>query len=132
MKKFAPALVAADAFACVKKFVACLASISLAFVPASRSAQTQPLQPNDSERELFDLLNHERTANHLPEVKRDDALFKAARKHALLMLDLNTLEHQLPDEPGLEELIQHSGNLLSASQNAAEVYVIFLRLIRRT
>ena len=109
MKKFAPALVAADACGCVKKFVACFASISLAFVPASRSAQTQPLEPNDSERELIDLLNHERTANHLPEVKRDDALFKAARKHALLMLDLNTLEHQLPGEPGLEERLTSAG-----------------------
>ena len=92
MKKFATALVAADAFASVKKIVASLASVSLFFVPASRSAQTQP---NDAERELFDLLNHERTANHLPELMRDDALFRAARKHALLMLDLNTFEHQL-------------------------------------
>src|SRR5207245_1709833 len=89
MKKFATALVAADAFASVKKIVASLASVSLFFVPASRSAQTQP---NDAERELFDLLNHERTANHLPELMRDDALFRAARKHALLMLDLNTFE----------------------------------------
>src|SRR5437870_10348942 len=78
MKKFATALVAADAFASVKKIVASLASVSLFFVPASRSAQTQP---NDAERELFDLLNHERTANHLPELMRDDALFRAARKH---------------------------------------------------
>src|SRR6266576_1766546 len=106
MKKFATALVAADAFASVKKIVASLASVSLFFVPASRSAQTQP---NDAERELFDLLNHERTANHLPELMRDDALFRAARKHALLMLDLNTFEHQLPGEPGLEERLTNAG-----------------------
>src|SRR5947207_4651750 len=106
MKKFATALVAADVFASVKKIVASLASVSLFFVPASRSAQTQP---NDAERELFDLLNHERTANHLPELMRDDALFRAARRHALLMLDLNIMEHQLPGEPGLEERLTSAG-----------------------
>lgn len=109
MKKRAPAPVAADAFACVKQFVACSAAVCLFFVPASRSAETQVLERNDSERELFDLLNHERTANRLPELKWDNALFKAARKHALLMLDLNTLEHQLPSEPGLEERFRSAG-----------------------
>ena len=64
---------------------------------------------NESERELFELLNQERVANDLPELKWDDALFKAARKHALLMLDLNILEHQLPGEPGLEERITDAG-----------------------
>ena len=106
MKKFARA---AGALACVRKCVACLAAVSLFLVPASRSTQTEPLEPNDSERELLDLLNHERTANHLPELKWDDALFRAARKHALLMLDLNTLAHQLPAEPGLEERLTHAG-----------------------
>ena len=64
---------------------------------------------NESERELFELLNHERVAHNLPELKWDDALFKAARKHALLMLDLNIFEHQLPGEPGLEERITAAG-----------------------
>ena len=74
---------------------------------ASASAQTPPR--NESERELFELLNHERVANHLAELKWDDALFKAARQHALLMLDLNIMEHQLPGEPGLEERITAAG-----------------------
>ena len=77
------------------------------FVAASASAQMPPR--NETERELFELLNHERATNHLPELKWDDALFKAARKHALQMLDLNILEHQLPGEPGLEERITASG-----------------------
>lgn len=64
---------------------------------------------NESERELFELLNHERVAHDLPELKWDDALFKAAREHALLMLDLNILEHQLPGEPGLQERITATG-----------------------
>ena len=107
MEKFPPAQISADACARMKSVVLSMAAASLCFVPGSRSAQT--LERNDSECELFDLLNHERTANHLPELKWDDALFKAARKHALLMLDLNTLEHQLPGEPGLEERLTEAG-----------------------
>ena len=79
------------------------------FVAASASAQAQTPPRNESERELFELLNHERVASHLPELKWDDALFKAARKHALLMLDLNIMEHQLPGEQGLEERITAAG-----------------------
>ena len=76
---------------------------------AAAVAQSQMPPRNESERELFELLNRERTANHLPELKWDDALFKAARKHALLMLDLNIMEHQLPGEPGLEERLTNAG-----------------------
>lgn len=81
----------------------------LLFVVASAGAQTQIPPRNESERELFELLNRDRVANHLPELKWDDALFKAARKHALLMLDLNIMEHQLPGEPGLEERLTNAG-----------------------
>ena len=109
MERFAPALVAADALASAKKFAACLVAVSSFLIPASRSAQTEPLERNDSERELLDLLNHERTADHLPELKWDEALFKAARKHALLMLDLNTPGHELPGEPGLAERLTSAG-----------------------
>jgi uncharacterized protein YkwD len=79
------------------------------FAVAYASAQSQALQRNDSERELFELLNRERAANNLPELLWDDAVFKAARKHALLMVDLNILEHQLPGEPGLEERLTAAG-----------------------
>ncbi len=96
MKKFAPVL----ASAAVVFFVAGAAN-------ARPQAQTPPR--NESEGELFELLNRERSANHLPELKWDDALFKAARKHALLMLNLDEIEHQLPGEPGLEERLAASG-----------------------
>lgn len=109
MKKPALAQVAADVLACVKRAAACLAAVSLFFIPASRSAQGQLPERNDSERALLDLLNHERDVNHLPEFKWDNALFKAARKHALLMLDLDTVEHQLLGEPGLEERLTRAG-----------------------
>lgn len=90
-------------------FVAFLSAVLFFFIPPSATAQTQVPPRNESERELFELLNRERVANHLPQLAWDDALFKAARKHALLMLDLNIFEHQLPGEPGLEERITNAG-----------------------
>ena len=77
------------------------------FAAAVAPAQIPPR--NDSERELFELLNRERSAHNLPELNWDEALFKAARRHALLMLNLNILEHQLPGEPGLEERLANAG-----------------------
>ena len=88
--------------------VSCLSATFLFFAVAFAGSQSQPPR-NESERELFELLNHERAANHLPELQWDDALFKAARRHALLMLDLNIMEHQLPGEPGLEERLTSVG-----------------------
>ena len=95
----------------MKKFGSLLASATFVFLAASAGAPAQTQFPprNESERELFELLNHERVANHLPELKWDDALFKAARRHALRMLDLDEIEHQLPGEPGLEERFASSG-----------------------
>ena len=81
----------------------------LFFLVASTTAQSQTLRRNESERQLFELLNGERTAQGLPELQWDDALFKAARRHALLMLNLNILEHQLPGEPTLEGRLTAAG-----------------------
>jgi uncharacterized protein YkwD len=83
-----------------------LAAAFFCFFSSSANAQ---LQRNDSERQLFDAVNRERAAQGLPALQWDNALFKAARKHALLMLDLNLLEHQLPNEPGLETRAAEAG-----------------------
>ncbi len=104
----------------VRIFVSCFSAVSFFFVAVSASAQTQTPPRNESERELFELLNRERAANHLPELKWDEALFKAARRHALLMLDLNIMDHQLPGQPGLEERIADAGAPLTViAQNTA-------------
>ncbi len=94
----------------MKKFALALAA-SFVFAVAALAAPARPetLQRNESERELFELLNRERSSNNLPELRWDEALFKAARQHALLMLNLNILEHQLPGEPGLQERITAAG-----------------------
>jgi len=83
-----------------------LAFLALALAAPGKS---ETLQRNESERELFELLNRERSSQGLTELRWDEALFKAARQHALLMLNLNILEHQLPGEPGLEERITAAG-----------------------
>jgi hypothetical protein len=83
-----------------------LAGAFLFFFSTSALAQ---LQRNDSERQLFEALNRERTAQGLSALQWDNALFKAARRHALLMLNLNRLEHQLPSESNLEGRLAEAG-----------------------
>ena len=75
----------------------------------SSTIATAQLQRNDSESQLFESVNRERTAQGLSALQWDVSLFKAARKHALLMLNLNQLEHQLPNEPGLEARLAEAG-----------------------
>jgi uncharacterized protein YkwD len=76
---------------------------------ASASAQSQPLPMNESEHQLFESLNHERVSQSLPPLQWDEALFKAARQHALRMSNLNMLEHQLPSEPSLTDRLTEAG-----------------------
>jgi len=83
-----------------------LACAFLFFSSANAGAQ---LQRNDSERQLFEALNRERAAQGLLALHWDDALFKAARLHALRMADLNMLEHQLPSESNLEGRLAEAG-----------------------
>jgi hypothetical protein len=91
-------------FAAAGKFL-----FAAAFVFFFSTIANAQLQRNDSERQLFESLNRERTIQGLSPLRWDVALFKAARKHALLMLDLNSLEHQLPNEPGLEARLAEAG-----------------------
>ena len=125
MKKIASFLPVADAAAgfvfCAKRMlvaVFCAERIAVCFTaalalfavgPASAQSPPEPLQRNEAETKIFELLNDERTAHDLPKLRWDDALFKAAREHALRMLDLNLLEHQLPGEPSLQERLTNAG-----------------------
>jgi hypothetical protein len=95
-------------FIATKIFAFYLAIVILLFFPGF-AAPSQTLQRNADERELFELLNRERSAQKLPELQWDDALFKAARQHALLMLKLKAMEHQFPGEPTVEERLAAAG-----------------------
>ncbi len=83
-----------------------LVAALLLLISARASAQ---LQRNESEHQLFDALNRERSAQGLSALQWDNSLFKAARRHALLMADLNMLEHQLPNESNLESRLAEAG-----------------------
>jgi hypothetical protein len=88
-----------------------LAALFFCLFSTAASAQ---LQRNNSERQLFESINRERTAQGLSPLQWDNNLFKAARKHALLMLNLNMLEHQLPNEPKLEDRFAEAGARFAA------------------
>ena len=64
---------------------------------------------SDTEKLLFDAANHERTARKLPPLKWDEALARAARKHAELMAEQDLLEHQLPGEHDLAARARETG-----------------------
>jgi cysteine-rich secretory family protein len=63
----------------------------------------------DTEKHLFDSANRERAARHLPPLKWDEALARAARKHAQLMAEQDLLEHRLTGEPDLPTRAREAG-----------------------
>jgi uncharacterized protein YkwD len=83
-----------------------MAGVFLLFTPFSVVAQSQM---NDSERQLFEALNRERTSQALPALHWDEALAKAALLHARRMAFYNIVEHQLSGEPGLEARLTQAG-----------------------
>jgi hypothetical protein len=88
------------------KFLLAGALLVFLFIAAS-SAAAQKLSEN--EQLLFDALNRERAAQSLPALQWDEALAKAARKHANRMAFYNDLQHQLPGEPDLQERLTEAG-----------------------
>src|SRR5260370_14401585 len=73
--------------------------------PCSLFAQ----KPSEEEQFFFDSANRERVAQQLPPLKWDNALAKAARRHASLMADQNNLAHQLPGELPLDQRAAQAG-----------------------
>ena len=67
----------------------------------SPSSMAQQKIVAGTEKLLFDSANRERGARGLPLLTWDEALARAARKHAELMAELDVLAHQLSSEPDL-------------------------------
>jgi hypothetical protein len=63
----------------------------------------------DTEKSLFDSANRERAGRKLPLLKWDEALARAARKHAELMAEQDLLEHRLSGEPDLPTRAREAG-----------------------
>ena len=78
-------------------------------------------QTASAERALFDAANRERAAQGLAQLRWDNALAKAARDHAQLMAQRNTLSHQFPGEPALQDRARVAGaRFTEIAENVAE------------
>ena len=73
--------------------------------PCSLSAQ----KPSAEEQFFFDSANRERVTQQLPPLMWNNALAKAARRHALRMAKQDDLSHQLPGEPPLAQRAGQAG-----------------------
>ena len=81
----------------------------------------QPQQANAAERALFDAANRERVAQGLQPLRWDDSLAAAARNHAALMAQSNTLSHQLSGELPLQDRAKLAGARYTViAENVAE------------
>ena len=79
--------------------------LALSFGPACTAQEKIP----ETEELLFKAANHERAERKLPLLKWDEALARAARKHAELMAEQDLLEHRLPGEPDLPSRAREAG-----------------------
>jgi len=75
----------------------------------SGSRRSSRQQPSETEQFFFDAANHERAAQGLSQLKWDNALAAAARKHAALMANEGDMAHQLPGEPTLAQRASDAG-----------------------
>ena len=88
--------------------------------PDPMPAGWTPRPPSVEEQFLFKSANHERAEQGLPQLKWDEALAVAARKHAALMADQEELSHRLPGEAALDTRIAQAGaRFSSVGENVA-------------
>ena len=94
--------------------------LTLLLIPALHAAA--PGAPSGSpESVLLAAANRDRAANGLPPLQWDNALAAAARKHVLRMVQANTLSHQFPGEPALQDRAMQLGARFSMiAENVAE------------
>jgi uncharacterized protein YkwD len=107
-------LFAARCFAVLLLIFAILTSLLVTVHAQQQSA-------NYVERALFEAANRERVAQGLQPLRWDDTLAAAARNHAALMAQRNTLSHQLPGEAPLQDRARIAGvRYTTIAENVAE------------
>lgn len=98
--------------------VAALLIASIILSPRADCAQQKPAA---AEQVLFGDANRERSARGLSALKWDKTLARAARKHARLMAQKNSLSHQFPGEPALNVRAMRVGaRFTEIAENVAE------------
>ncbi len=91
---------------------------ALTFLPAVAPAQQKA---GSAERALLGSANRERKAQGLRPLKWDDHLASAARQHALVMAQHNSISHQFSGEPGLSDRASRAGaRFTMLAENVAE------------
>lgn len=99
-------------------FAMALVAAVLSLAPVVVQAYPQAMS---AERVLFDAANRERVAQGLSPLRWDEALASAAREHAQRMAQRNTLSHQFPGEPPLQDRARQAGARYSViAENVAE------------
>jgi len=100
-----------------------LAAGFVAAQPHLIAAQSQAMvrDPTVAEQYLQAAADQERAALHLPPLRRDPALVRAAAAHAQRMASRNAITHQFPDEADLAERGAVAGGRFSLiSENVGE------------
>jgi uncharacterized protein YkwD len=78
-------------------------------------------QSSSADQTLFNAANRDRAAAGLSPLKWDDALATAAHQHALLMAKSNTLSHQFPGEPPMQDRARQAGaRFTMVAENVAQ------------
>jgi len=78
-------------------------------------------QPSAADVTLLNAANHDRAAAGLPRLQWDPALAAAAHQHALRMAQMNTLSHQFPGEPPMQDRARQAGARFSLiAENVAQ------------
>jgi hypothetical protein len=103
----------------ITNFAALLCAAAL--LPSALRASPSPPPPNTPEGILFNAANRDRAAAGLPPFVWDANLADAARAHAGLLVQHNTLSHQFPGEPALQDRGRQAGARFSMiAENVAE------------
>jgi len=96
------------------------------------AAAQDTIEPAD-EQQVLSLINQERTKAGVPPLTWDERLTAAARKHSQLMIDHDTLSHQLPGEDALllrltaqNVRTDHDGENIALNGDVASAHVALM------
>jgi hypothetical protein len=98
--------------------IAAIVLLALLLTPTFYAATPQA---SAADITLLNAANRDRAAAGLPSLQWDPALAAAAHQHALRMAQMNTLSHQFPGEPPMQDRARQAGARFSLiAENVAE------------
>jgi len=107
--------------ATVLRCLAILAAVVLGALLFTETLYAARPQTSVADQTLLNAANRDRAAAGLPPLHWDAALAAAAHQHALLMAQKNTLSHQFPGEPPMQDRARYAGARFSLiAENVAQ------------